>query len=90
MAGLNTRTQQCVQCNASMYVHTLPQNPNATGDYWLVIRCQRCSGLNLLSLGPVVGGFGLDNCDFEVRLPTKEYTLEQALVKVEQMRQSGN
>ena len=83
---VRTISRPCTKCGGSLDILVLKRGSGIPDHSWLVVKCSACSELNLLSPGPDIKAMRYGNFQQIDSLPKHEYTLEQALVRLEQIR----
>lgn len=83
---VETLNQPCIQCATPLETHILRKENGIPETSWMVVKCNQCGDLNLLSHGPDIKEYRFENYQWVEGLPMDEYTYEQALIRVEQIR----
>jgi Domain of unknown function (DUF4844) len=83
---IETLSQQCLDCKTPLQTFILKKDFNIKSSKYVIIRCNHCNGYNLLSLGDSIKHLRFGNYKFEEKLYTNEYSYEQALQRLEQIR----
>ena len=83
---VETRSQPCTKCGVALETKILQKKAGLPDGQWLVIRCNQCAEPNLLSLGPDVKKTRFGNYQWIDSLRKDEFTREQALIRVEQIK----
>ena len=84
--AVKTLTQSCTQCGSPLETRILRNRADIPDGRWMVIRCKRCHELNLLSPGPGAAKLRFGDYEWVENLSKEEYTYEQALTRLEQIR----
>jgi hypothetical protein len=83
---VETLRQPCTKCATSLETHILQKEDGIPETDWLVAKCNNCGELNLLSHGPNVKEIRFGNYQWVERLQMDEYSYEQALTRLEQIK----
>jgi hypothetical protein len=83
---VETQEQPCTNCNIPLRTSILKRQEDAPDYGWTIIRCNSCSEYNLLSIRGGVGECRFENYHYVERLPTTEYSEEQAKIRLEQIK----
>lgn len=83
---VETRSQPCTQCGAPLETQILRKRADIPDAQWMIVRCKQCRGLNVLSPGPGIAELRFGQYEWVENLSTEEYTHEQALARLEQIR----
>lgn len=86
--GLQGRKQSCTKCNLELETQIIKRKKGLPETGWLVVACNNCNELNLVSLGPGVREAKFINYRWIETLRTADYTHEQALQKLEELKKS--
>lgn len=78
--------QPCTKCNTLLETQILQKQAGFPDAGWWIIRCNTCDELNLNSIGPNVRRMRIGNYKWVESLPKDEYTYEQAMARLEQIR----
>ncbi|MBS1663741.1 MAG: DUF4844 domain-containing protein [Bacteroidetes bacterium] len=78
--------QTCTQCHSSLDLKIMRKKPGIPDAQWLVVRCKHCQELNLLSPGPEAAEMRFGQFEWVDTLSKDDYTYEQALVRMEQIK----
>jgi hypothetical protein len=81
-----TLSQPCTQCGSQLETKILRKKAGIPDFNWLVVKCNQCSELNLLSLGPDIKEARYGNYKVVDNLPKEEFTHEQALTRMLQIK----
>jgi len=77
--------QNCTRCNAVMET-AFSRKENIPDEKWIIGRCGSCKEFNLFSHGPNIKSYSCINYIPEEYLPKEEFTYEQALTRLEQVK----
>ncbi len=83
---IETFSQSCTQCGTPLETQILRKRSDIPDAQWMIVRCKQCRELNLLSPGPGVAQLRFGYYEWVESLSKEEYTQEQALVRLEQIR----
>ncbi len=83
---VETLKHSCTKCSTVLETHVLSKESGIPETGWLVAKCNDCNELNLLSLGPDVKETRFVNYKWVDTLHMNEYTYEQALTRLEQIK----
>lgn len=81
-----TIQQPCTKCGIQLESYIVKKEAGIPDTSWLIIKCNNCGELNLLSIGPDVKEFKFGNYQWVEALNKEEYNNEQALVRLEQIK----
>jgi hypothetical protein len=79
-------SQPCTQCGILLESQVMRKRADIPDARWMIIRCKNCRELNLLSPGPGIEQLRFGNYEWVESLSRDEYSHEQALVRLEQIR----
>jgi hypothetical protein len=83
---VETLKHSCTKCNVALETQVLSKKNGIPETSWLIAKCNNCGDLNLLSLGPNVKETRFVNYKWVDSLHMSEYTYEQALTRLEQIK----
>lgn len=83
---VETLTQDCSGCGSRLQTFILGKKSGIPDYNWHIIQCHNCHGYELLSVGPDVKGFRFGGYHTVEQLLKKDYTEEQANIRLEQIR----
>ena len=83
---VETLEQPCTSCSLPLRTSILGKEASIPDFSWSIIRCNNCDEYNLLSVGPGVKQFRFENHEAIEQLPKADYSEEQAMVRLEQIR----
>ncbi|MCG2613762.1 DUF4844 domain-containing protein [Terrimonas sp. NA20] len=83
---LERHKERCSQCNAEMEVLVLKKGERITPRTWMILQCGACNGYDLHSDQENSRLTRYVNCHPVEYLPKDEYSHEQALIRLEQVR----
>jgi hypothetical protein len=83
---VETLSKPCASCETKLETHIL-RKENGIPDYsWLIVKCNNCGELNLLSHGPNVKLVRYGNYEYVESLQKEEFSYEQAMTRLEQIK----
>ncbi|MGN7823693.1 DUF4844 domain-containing protein [Chitinophaga sp. 22536] len=80
------RSQTCTGCGQSLEALVLEKKRGIPDTDWWIIQCNSCREYNLYSIGPDVKELRLNGFHQVESLPRQEFTEEQALIRLEQIK----
>lgn len=83
---IETQKQACTKCGIELETHIMRKEKGIPETSWLVAKCNNCDELNLLSHGPDIKEAKFGNYQWVDALRMDEYTFEQALTRLEQIK----
>ncbi len=83
---VQTLRQPCTKCGIQLETHILRKEEGIPETNWCVAKCNNCGELNLLSTGPNIKMKRFGNYQSVDTLSMHEYTVEQALIRLEQIK----
>jgi hypothetical protein len=83
---VKTLKQPCTKCGTQLETHILRMEEGIPETSWFVVKCNNCSELNLISPGPNVKQTRFGNYQWVDTLSRYEYSYEQALTRLEQIK----
>ncbi len=83
---VKTLRQPCTKCEMELETFILRIEEGIPDTSWFVAKCNNCGELNLISPGPNVKEIRFGNYQWVDTLSKDEYTSEQALTKLEQIK----
>lgn len=78
--------KKCSTCNAELELQVLKKGERGISATWVIMQCKFCNGYELLSDGEDSKMTRFVNCHSVEYLPKDEYSYEQALIRLEQVR----
>ena len=78
--------QPCTRCATALESHILRMEQGIPDATWFVVKCNNCGEFNLLSPGPMVKEMRFGNYQSVESLSKDDYTYEQALIRLEQIK----
>jgi hypothetical protein len=78
--------KNCSTCNAELELQVLKKGERGIPAMWMIMQCKVCNGYELLSDGEDSKMTRFVNCHSVEDLPQDEYSYEQALIRLEQVR----
>ena len=83
---IETIQQSCTQCGIQLESHIVGKQDGIPDASWLVAKCNNCNELNLLSTAPNIKELKFGNYQWVDTLSKDEYSSEQALIRLEQIK----
>jgi len=83
---IETIRHSCIKCETKLETHILRKEDGIPETSWLVAKCNNCGEFNLLSHGPNLKETRFENYQLVDTLLMKEYTYDQALTRLEQIK----
>lgn len=83
---VKTFKQTCTKCGVPLVTHILKTKKGIPETSWLVAKCNNCGEPGLISAGPNVKELRFGNYQCVEMLQMDEYTYEQALIRLEQIK----
>ncbi|WP_214229576.1 DUF4844 domain-containing protein [Pedobacter sp. B4-66] len=83
---VETLKHSCTKCSTVLETQILSKESGIPETCWPIVKCNSCGELNMLSLGPNVKETRFVNYKWVDSLHMKEYTYEQALTRLEQIK----
>lgn len=83
---IETLKQPCTKCGVDLETYILKKEVGIPEYSWDVVKCNNCGELNLLSNGPDIKHARYGNYRWVERISVDEYTYEQALIRLEQIK----
>jgi hypothetical protein len=83
---IETIAQPCNKCGTQLETYIKKKQEGIPDSTWLVAKCSSCNELNLLSPGPNVKELKFGNYECIDYLNKEEYSYEQALTRLEQIK----
>ncbi len=83
---VKTLKQPCTKCATQLETHILRMEEGIPETSFFVVKCNNCGELNLVSPGPNVKETRFGNYQWVDTLRKDEYTYEQALTRLEQIK----
>ena len=84
-AVIEVQKQPCTKCGVDLEVH-LTKKVGRPDTGWVVGRCDSCKEFNLFSYGPNNDALSFKNYEFVENIPGDQYTYEQAVTRLEQIK----
>jgi hypothetical protein len=81
-----TLTQPCFKCGVQLETIITEIETNIPSDSWLIVKCNNCKAFNLISIGPNIKGLRFEGYERIESLSKTEYTQEQAIIRLEQIK----
>lgn len=83
-----TYSTPCESCSAELTSHVTAESPAIPDGGWIVCRCNMCSSLNLMRLGPGIKGSRSEGFKFVRQLRVEDFTQESAAAELAAMRRA--
>ena len=83
---IETIKQPCTNCDTQLESYVMKKEIGIPEYGWYVVKCQNCAVLNLLSCGTDIKEIKFGNYEYVEILQKTDYTYEQALVRLEQIK----
>jgi len=83
---IETLSQPCSKCDTRLDTYIMKKEKGIPESSWLIAKCNNCGELNLLSHGPDVKETRFGNYQWVENLSMSEYTRDQALTRLEQIK----
>ncbi|AWG20268.1 hypothetical protein FFWV33_01355 [Flavobacterium faecale] len=81
-----TLKQHCTDCNALLETFILKKEAGIPDHNWHVVRCNKCKGYNLLSLGPNIKELRYGEYQTIEQLAKASFNKEQAMIRLKQIK----
>lgn len=83
---IETLRQPCTKCGTQLETHIMKKEKGIIETSWFIVKCNNCKEFNLLSHGPDVKETRFGNYQWVENLRMDEFTHEQALTRLEQIK----
>ena len=83
---VGTLKQPCTKCGTELETHIMKMEKGIAETSWFIVKCNNCKELNLLSHAPDVKETRFGNYQWIENLRMNEFTHEQALTRLEQIK----
>lgn len=83
---LETLSQDCTKCNSKLETFILRRGDNIPDHTWKIVRCNNCNEFNLVSPGPNIKEYRFGNYKPIEDLLKSDFTEEQAIIRIEQIK----
>jgi hypothetical protein len=83
---VETIKQPCTNCGTQLETNVMQKEIGIPEYGWYLVKCKNCQELNLISCGTDIKEIKFGNYDYVEGLEKTEYTYEQALVRLEQIK----
>lgn len=83
---LATISQPCTKCDTELETFITEKKSGIPESTWFIVRCNNCSELNILSTGTDIKRLKFGNYEWVESLFMSEYSEEQALDRLEQLK----
>lgn len=80
-----TLTEPCDFCGTELETNILKTAPEVPETDWLVVKCNVCNTINLITIGAGVKELKFGNYQWIENIKLEQYSYEQALARVEQL-----
>lgn len=84
--SVEVQLEPCSQCEVELETHIFQKEEGIDNAGWMIVRCQNCKELNLLSLEGGIKRVKFVNYELIETLSEQKYNYEQALIRLEQIR----
>lgn len=78
--------QNCTKCKIILGANIIEKKEGIPDSSWLVVKCNSCGELNLVSPGPNIKRIKFINYGWVESLNKEEFTYEKALIQLEQIK----
>jgi hypothetical protein len=83
---VKTLKQQCTKCETQLETHIVKMEEGIPETGWFIVKCNQCDEFNLISPGQNVKETRFGNYRWVDTLSKDEYTFDQALIRLEQIK----
>lgn len=83
---VDTIRQPCTNCGTQLESYVMRKEIGIPESGWYLVKCKNCKELNLLSCGTDIKEIRFGNYEYLETLNKTEYTYEQALTRLEQIK----
>lgn len=83
---LETLSQNCTKCDSKLESYILRKEEGIPDHSWFIVQCNGCKEYNLLSLEANIKEYKFGNYKSIESLDKSEFTREQALIRLEQIK----
>jgi hypothetical protein len=83
---IETLVQSCTKCQVKLKVFILEKQKGVPSAAFGIVQCPACGELNLIEVGDDVKRMEFDNYKVLEHLPRKQYTVEKAQARLEQLK----
>jgi DNA-directed RNA polymerase subunit M/transcription elongation factor TFIIS len=83
---IETLRQPCTNCGTQLESYVMQKEKVIQESSWYLVKCKSCKELNLLSCGNNIKEIKFGNYEYIETFPKSEYTYEQALNRLEQIK----
>jgi hypothetical protein len=83
---IKTIQHPCTNCGTTLETYVMRKELGIPEYGWYLVKCNNCKELNLLVCGPDIKEIKFGNYEYVETLSKTDYTYEQALVRLEQIK----
>jgi hypothetical protein len=83
---IETLSQECSKCNAKLETFIFERQADIPDISYDIVKCKTCGEYNMIDKGPGIKKLKFGNYDWIEQLSKKEYTYEQAITRLEQIK----
>ena len=83
---IETINQNCPTCKTSLDTFILKKEEGIPDYSWMIVQCKNCKDYSIVNPGPNVKEMKFDNYLIVEQLPKTEFNIEQAEIRLEQIR----
>jgi hypothetical protein len=83
---IDTIKQPCTNCGTQLESYVMKKEKGIPDHGWYVVKCDQCKALNLLSCGADIKQIKFGNYEYVETLTNEDYTPEEAMVRLEQIK----
>lgn len=76
----------CTNCDGALDTEIVERQKGIPDFAYTIVKCKDCEELNMIDLGPEIKQYSFGNYTVEAQLPKTEYSWEQALEELNQMK----
>jgi hypothetical protein len=83
---VETLRQPCTKCETDLETYVLRKEKGLAATSFLIVKCNNCEELNLIADKPDIKELRYGNYTYVETLHTDDYSYEQALLRMEQIK----
>lgn len=83
---IETLSQECTKCNSKLEIFIFEKQADILDTSYDIVKCKTCGEFNMIDKGPGIKRFSFGNYDWIEQLSKTEYTYEQAVTRLEQIK----